>query len=202
MAGEAQDKKKTGGKRINLAPRPKNRAPTAQQFYGRYARFIRAAAGQLDRARSTGEIVVKWQLHPHIGVDKVALGGLGSGGSEAKEREKVWRGRIGEKGVGWEEKGRCLEGKSAGLCSDGTQSMWQGEESVEMDLARMRKSLARRGWCAPEHRVDAEKRVEEESERRQKEGKRDLAKAKDRTKAKSSAICCDDWYEGGRGQRR
>jgi hypothetical protein len=67
--------------------------------------------------------------------------------------------------------------------------MWQGEERVEMALERMRRSLARRGWWAPEHRVEAEKRVEVESERRQKEGKRDLARMKDLTKPKSSAAC-------------
>jgi hypothetical protein len=63
------------------------------------------------------------------------------------------------------------------------------EERVEIVLERMWRSLARRGWWVPEHRVEAEKRVEVESERRQKEGKRDLARMKDLTKPKSSAAC-------------
>lgn len=115
------------------------------------------------------------------------------GGKEAEMREKASKGRLGVYGMGRVVKGRWREGRSAGFCSEGIQSMWQGEDRVEMELERRRRSLARVGWWAPEERVEAEKRAEVESLRTQKDGKRDLAKANVRTRAKSSADCWEDW---------
>ena len=90
-------------------------------------------------------------------------------------------------------KGRWREGKSAGLCSEGIQRRYVGACDLEMAVERRRRSLARRGWWAPDVREAAEKMDEVESEMRQKELQKPEANRYVRTKAKSSTSCCDDW---------
>lgn len=65
------------------------------------------------------------------------------------------RGVEGKKGEGEGEMGREREGRSAGLCSEGIQRTWMGEDRVERRREMERRIWARCGAWAPDLRVRA-----------------------------------------------